>query len=61
MKDLKYKIAFVAYYGSLTVAAILVLYSLVSNTSRLIQLNMEIQSLQQQVNMEIQSLQQQVK
>ena len=49
MKDLKYKIAFVAYYGSLTVAAILVLCCLVSNTSRLIQLNMEIQSLQQQV------------
>jgi len=49
MKDLKYKIAFVAYYGSLTVAAILVLCSFVSNTSRLIQLHMEIQSLQQQV------------
>ena len=48
MKDLKYKIAFIAYYGPFTVAAILVLYCLVSSTSRLIQLNMEIQSLQQQ-------------
>lgn len=50
MKDLKYKIALVAYYGPLTVAAILVLCSIVSNTSRVIQLNAEIQSLQQNIN-----------
>jgi cell division protein FtsL len=50
MTDLKYKIALIAYYGPLTVATILVLCSIVSNTSKLIQLNMEIQSLQQDIN-----------
>jgi cell division protein FtsL len=50
MTDLKYKIALVAYYGPLTVAAILVLCSIVYNTSRVIQLHTEIQSLQHNIN-----------
>jgi cell division protein FtsL len=50
MTDLKYKIALVAYYGPLTVAAILVLNSIVYNTSRDIQLHTEIQSLRQSIN-----------
>jgi cell division protein FtsL len=49
MTDLKYKIALVAYYGSLTVATILVLCYIVSNTSRIIQLNAEIQSLEHNI------------
>jgi cell division protein FtsL len=50
MNDLRYKIALVVYYGPLTVAAILVLCSIVYNTSRIIQLQTEIQSLQQNIN-----------
>ena len=49
MTDLKYKIALVAYYGSLTVATILVLCFIVSKTSRIIQLNAEIQSLEHNI------------
>ena len=50
MKDLEYKIALVAYYGSLNVAAILVLFFIFSKTSRIIQLDAEIQSLQHNIN-----------
>jgi cell division protein FtsL len=49
MKDLKYKIAMVAYYGPLTIATILVLCFIVSKTSRIIQLNAEIQSLEHNI------------
>ena len=45
-----YKIALIAYYGSLTVAAILVLCFIVSKTSRIIQLNAEMQSPQHNIN-----------
>ena len=49
MKDLKYKTAMFAYYGPLTVAAILVLCFIVSKTSRIIQLSVEMQSLEHNI------------
>lgn len=42
MNNLKYRIALVAYYGPLIVAAILVVFSIFNNTLKVIQLHTEI-------------------
>lgn len=53
MKNLKYKIALVAYYGPLTICAILTLCLIVQDISRVIQLQTEIQHLRQDIIKEL--------
>lgn len=56
MKDLKYKIALVAYYGPLTIGAILASFYIAHNTLRFNQLQTEIQPLRQSIIKELEEI-----
>lgn len=56
MKELKYKIALVAYYGPLTIGAILASFYIAHNTLRFNQLQTEIQPLRQSIIKELEEI-----